>query len=257
MRFLLAVPAECDVKFDRFSDSAGTYITLDSANPAVYKQLYRAAKAKLKLRIRATVIQPAQPQEENEIKEEEPSSSDIERKASIQPRQSSYLETVLSHVPSSTDVCSDLKPSQYIYPTATDEVDSSDFHKCDPLSRPTLPTLDDFACRTFSIDCNFCGKSVVNEHYHCSICELGDFDLCLACVNAGVTCDGEDHWLIKRYFKNGRVFPSVTETLPSKKGKESIEEKNIAKVVAPTAPEVVIPDLEERTCNSCISRKFQ
>lgn len=49
------MPPSQDVTFERFSDSAGSYIPLDSNNPAVYKQLYRAAKAKLKLRIKATV----------------------------------------------------------------------------------------------------------------------------------------------------------------------------------------------------------
>ena len=52
---MLALPPAQRVVFERYSDSAGTFITLDSANASVYKQLYRAAKAKLKLRIKATV----------------------------------------------------------------------------------------------------------------------------------------------------------------------------------------------------------
>lgn len=40
---------------ERFSDSAAAYVLLDSANTAVYKQLYRAAKAKSKLKFRVTL----------------------------------------------------------------------------------------------------------------------------------------------------------------------------------------------------------
>jgi len=51
---LLAIPDDEEVVFERWSDSAASYIVLDSNKPAVYKQLYRAAKAKLKLRIKVT-----------------------------------------------------------------------------------------------------------------------------------------------------------------------------------------------------------
>ncbi|KAL8928574.1 MAG: hypothetical protein Q9208_001808 [Pyrenodesmia sp. 3 TL-2023] len=62
LRSLLAVPPSQNITFERFSDSASSYIPLDSNNPAVYKQLYRAAKAKLKLRIRATITDAASPE---------------------------------------------------------------------------------------------------------------------------------------------------------------------------------------------------
>jgi next-to-BRCA1 protein 1 len=41
--------------FERYSDSSASYVTLDSDKPQVYKTLFRAAKAKLKLRLRATI----------------------------------------------------------------------------------------------------------------------------------------------------------------------------------------------------------
>lgn len=50
------IPDDQTVVFERYSDSAGSYVILDPKNPAVYKQLYRAAKAKLKLRFKATII---------------------------------------------------------------------------------------------------------------------------------------------------------------------------------------------------------
>lgn len=61
MRQLLIIPATQDIVLERFSDSAGAYITLDSNNPSVYKQLYRAAKAKLKLRIKVSTVESSGP----------------------------------------------------------------------------------------------------------------------------------------------------------------------------------------------------
>jgi len=53
---LLALPPTQKVQFERYSDSAASFIVLDPENTAVYKQLFRAAKAKLKLRIRLTTV---------------------------------------------------------------------------------------------------------------------------------------------------------------------------------------------------------
>jgi next-to-BRCA1 protein 1 len=55
LRSLLQVKADEQVVFERYSDSSASYVTLDSDKPQVYKTLFRAAKAKLKLRLRATI----------------------------------------------------------------------------------------------------------------------------------------------------------------------------------------------------------
>ena len=65
LRHLLAIKPDQTVIFERFSDSAGGYITLDSNNPQVFKTLIRAAKAKLKLRLKATVTPLPEKQELN------------------------------------------------------------------------------------------------------------------------------------------------------------------------------------------------
>jgi bifunctional DNA-binding transcriptional regulator/antitoxin component of YhaV-PrlF toxin-antitoxin module len=70
LRHLLGIKPEQTVVFERFSDSAGGYITLDPNNPQVFKTLVRAAKAKLKLRLKATV-RPEEPVQEPEAKPEE------------------------------------------------------------------------------------------------------------------------------------------------------------------------------------------
>lgn len=217
LRFLLQVPAETNVKIDRYSDSAGSYVTLDSANPAVYKQLYRAAKAKLKLRLRATIIA----EDKKGIVEEKvvPESS----------KRNTYLETVLSKLPEEQPL-----PYPALLPTKVAETKPEKL----PVM-PTLRTLSDFCLPTFSIDCNHCGQPVVDEHYHCSKCSDGDYDLCPGCISRGVTCEGDDHWLIKRTIKDGKVYSSNTQTLPPKK-----------KVEAPQPAPVT--ETDQRTCNGCI-----
>jgi next-to-BRCA1 protein 1 len=66
--------------FERYSDSSASYVTLDSDKPQVYKTLFRAAKAKLKLRLRASI-----PGEQLEAPAAAPTASQ---------------ETIPSHVPS-------------------------------------------------------------------------------------------------------------------------------------------------------------
>ena len=121
----------------------------------------------------------------------------------------------------------------------------------DIYSLPTLPSMSDFPSTSYTIDCNHCGSSVPNEHYHCGICEGGDYDLCKGCIDAGVTCDGNEHWLLKRTIRNGTVVPSTTETLAPKKMSEA---------ATAVQEELVTPirggqDSDDLTCNSCISRK--
>ncbi|WYZ41695.1 hypothetical protein EsH8_V_000590 [Colletotrichum jinshuiense] len=56
VRSLLALSQDANIVLERYSDSAGSYITLDKQNVSVYKQLYRAAKAKQKLKLRVTKL---------------------------------------------------------------------------------------------------------------------------------------------------------------------------------------------------------
>lgn len=95
----------------------------------------------------------------------------------------------------------------------------------------------------FSVYCNNCNSPIPDEHYHCSTCDDGDFDLCQKCVDNGVLCHGDDHWMIKRYVKNGKVINSLTATIAPKR--YSDESKTTL---------VPSEDLEiaTRTCNSCI-----
>ena len=113
-----------------------------------------------------------------------------------------------------------------------------------------------FQSNSFTICCNHCDKTIPDAHWHCSICERGDFDLCQDCVEKGCLCDGEDHWLIKRFVKGGKVINSTTETIAPKKAIK-IEEKAIPGAFTSDIKREDIPELVDlsRTCNSCVGGK--
>jgi next to BRCA1 gene 1 protein len=106
------------------------------------------------------------------------------------------------------------------------------------------------ATYSWSVYCNNCDKNMLNEHYHCNICDEGDYDLCVECKDQGVHCRGEGHWLIKRFLDTrGTVISSTTETVGPREKEETTpsmpgaftEEKKVEDCEAPT-----------RTCNNCI-----
>jgi next-to-BRCA1 protein 1 len=121
-------------------------------------------------------------------------------------------------------------------------------------ARPKQPSLmDTLFAPSFAIDCNNCGNAIANEHYHCSICDSGDFDLCQTCVDSGITCDGKDHWLIKRFQQGGSIIPSVTETIAPKKAKA---EEPKAELKGEKSEVFKAGKYQgDRTCNSCINGK--
>ncbi|PYH90553.1 ZZ type zinc finger domain protein [Aspergillus ellipticus CBS 707.79] len=291
LRQLLGVPEDVNVIFERYSDSAGSYICLDGNNPAVYKQLYRAAKAKLKLRIKATTVED--PTSHESLSEDLPEQQNASRY--------SYLETVLGaslpeaqveSVPPSAPGSASIQPEDSTCPIPA-ESQSAEWSAPDtaqPQYRDFVLGQDSLDMPVvshtspngiFCIDCNHCGRSIANEHYHCSICDDGDYDLCPLCVDSGVTCLNEEHWLIRRIVKDGLVANSTTETIaprktregepqeesneemPAKVSEEKIEEPEepaepVPELVSETIPEPPSPATElpestqERICNDCL-----
>lgn len=217
LRMLLGVPADVNVIWERYSDSAGSYIHLDDDNVAVYKQLYRAAKAKTKLRLKATTVDPSTLAPEVESIPAQPVDEYV-------PRHS-YLETVLSSpvVPAPNpeplptfsapaSIAPDDAGISHLMRLRANNALLRDFDLEHDKLR--FPVISHHSPRgMFCIDCNNCGRSIANEHYHCSICESGDYDLCPHCVTDGATCRGENHWLIKRVVQHGTVTNSTTETI--------------------------------------------
>lgn len=103
----------------------------------------------------------------------------------------------------------------------------------------------------FSVYCNECSQPIPDEHYHCSTCDEGDFDLCQSCVDDGHLCGGDDHWMIKRFVKNGQVINSTTETIAPK----PIASESKTTLVQPEEEDEDI--VATRTCNSCIQGKLK
>jgi len=78
-----------------------------------------------------------------------------------------------------------------------------------PLAIRTKETVPSVA--PWSVYCNECDAAMSDEHFHCGICDDGDYDLCERCVSNGKVCPGKDHWLVKRFIKDGKVVASTTE----------------------------------------------
>ena len=253
-------------------------MALDSNNPAIYKQLYRAAKAKLKLRIKATVAQVLEPVP-NIMDEQQPGSEPLHLPTSSKgtlPSRHSYLETVLSTPREQEDLSPRPESSKILAvsafvperPAPLMSVDKAtndtlvtptklEQEKAKPKDTPSKVTLfkdgdarrgPDLLTVTYYIECSNCGRAIGDEHYHCGICNDGDFDLCSLCIAADVTCDGEGHWLIKRRIQSGRLVSSVTETIAPKKWQEDKAPENEKENTKAT-------QCAPRTCNSCINGK--
>ena len=126
-------------------------------------------------------------------------------------------------------------------------------------SRPlSLQSKNTHLC-SWSVYCNICGKSMLDAHFHCTVCEDGDYDLCEECVEGGRHCPGQGHWLIKRNVIDGKFVSSVTEKVPPKAKGEAErgvpgafdvgDEKGVEKSDTEAVP--------QRACNACIERKSQ
>ena len=303
--------------FERYSDSAGSYITLDSNNPAVYKQLYRAAKAKLKLRIKASVTDI--PSSKPTIPVDEPVAIDrLTSHRYVPPMNPDPLQVNVaksSNSDSSSLYSATVPATSLAHPIATDmhrrayiqklrsanvKYSSNESLKVDTLKieettkiireepfeegdgeaplpgffsprqhfyaelesmagdrRNSLRSADQaFTVPgvAFTICCNNCDAGIPDAHWHCSICDDGDFDLCGKCVDKGVLCDVDDHWLIKRIVNDGKVVNSTTETIAPKKHAKVEDEKDVPGAFNSNVKEEVAQESADmsRTCNSCV-----
>jgi hypothetical protein len=57
----------------------------------------------------------------------------------------------------------------------------------------------------FFVYCDDCSELATDLHYHCNICNLGDFDICALCFEQGGHCFDPSHQLVKRRLKNGNM----------------------------------------------------
>ncbi|KJZ79659.1 hypothetical protein HIM_01128 [Hirsutella minnesotensis 3608] len=254
VRAFLRIPEDGRIMIERYSDSAAAYVMLDSSNVSVYKQLYRAAKAKSKLKLRVSLLfpeakttpQPAPASVEDlaeSAKEhvEQANTAKSEEKTCMgsTPIETSSMNLAIRGTAPTAQVatCRESIQSSLEFETRLNNIkkttetmagladslgrqfrasaaDVSNKSKPAVSSRP-LPACPATGCG-FAVCCNHCEKNIPGAHYHCSTCDDGDFDLCQSCVDQNITCYSNDHWLIKRTMKNGQIINSTTETIAPK-----------------------------------------
>ncbi|KAI1497107.1 hypothetical protein F5X99DRAFT_34059 [Biscogniauxia marginata] len=146
----------------------------------------------------------------------------------------------------------EVKASEPATPREVEKKDTVEEDKITSIKRP------------FTVCCNSCDRAVPNAHFHCSICDDGDFDLCQDCVNRGITCYGEDHWLIKRVMSHGQMMSSTTHIAPKSQrptsSKQNVPQTAFTEVSLPLRPIVERGTLaptwstayNARTCNCCV-----
>ncbi|KAI1738043.1 hypothetical protein F4680DRAFT_460138 [Xylaria scruposa] len=390
VRSFLQIPADTAAVIERYSDSATTFVVLSPTNVSVYKQLYRAAKAKQKLKLRVTTI-PTEPVKEipvpkpvtiEDVPEEEAqaatvthpepekepereSQEGVESKKAEAPVNETpgvidtvtapqtnqdfpsfvkewrargnprihlrrdlngtevidFLESFNENEPlvtraseeatssssaqnSSATTLANLMREAYTRETSASEWTSSvcsssmrsiprsqalrdlmarsaaRLSKMEvpkpptPVIKPTTPVIEETEVketvveegecmkRPFTVCCNSCDRSVPEAHFHCSICDEGDFDLCQECVNRGITCYGDGHWLIKRTVVDGDIKCSSTHVAPKSArpaaSKSALSPSN-SSITLPTRP-LFTPSVScnlpaeytARTCNCCV-----
>ncbi|KAF8539819.1 hypothetical protein BDD12DRAFT_76259 [Trichophaea hybrida] len=240
LKELLAIPQTQDVKFERYSDSAASYVTLDPQNSGVYKQLYRAAKAKLKLRIKVTSAAHDPPVVPNDAASERvsifppsystanvhiiPSTSQSEAASTstsaVDPAQlDNVVAKAVSSYCSSTEFTSQLRDTvrEEVVKHQPDQADLISLTKGTEAPAETTSAVEDLMTSlqntnihaAFAIYCNSCNSTIHGVHYHCEECDRGDYDLCEACTTKGVHCYDRTHWLTKRDIIGGK--PVVQE----------------------------------------------
>ena len=62
------------------------------------------------------------------------------------------------------------------------------------------------------VRCDECGTNDMDPHFHCTVCQEANFDLCQDCVGQGIHCWEPSHDLLKRVFKDGS-FIHVEESM--------------------------------------------
>ncbi|KAI9655237.1 MAG: hypothetical protein M1831_004947 [Alyxoria varia] len=253
VRSCLKIPADRLLHIQRFSDSYGQYVTVDPAIPASYKQLYRAAKAKSKLRLTITVTGVVGQENSTSSLEQGSSNANVET-----PDVAKYIpqNPSLHDQPSKESQSSKMNGSrpQSVIANAKNEGATRSTSAFETPFRPAIAqSVMPAAGLGFQICCNNCDKHITDAHFHCDVCHKGDYDLCESCVAKGITCPGDDHWLIKRFIKNGDVVTSHTESYSMKFPKcekPDVEMPGAFQAEAPK-PASNVPQ-NRRTCNACV-----
>jgi next-to-BRCA1 protein 1 len=247
----LNISSDQAVVFERYSDSSASYVVLDEDDEQVFKTLLRAAKAKLKLRLKVTAARTAVPTTSNEQIGQQENTGNQQQDTGADQRASLPCGYAFGDPPIRFD--SDAaRSAPSFYDPSNANTSSLPIRSKPPVTRLT----------PWSVYCNECDSVMSDTHFHCSICDDGDYDLCEECVNKGKVCPGKDHWLVKRSIRDGKVFASTTErirkTIPAPVAAPPPAETGNAVIVntrpASTleASKIVLPSSTSRTCNGCV-----
>ncbi|KAF2745269.1 hypothetical protein M011DRAFT_406676 [Sporormia fimetaria CBS 119925] len=267
---LLDIPEDDSLLLERYSDSQQSYVTLDPNNVSVYKTLFRAAKAKLKLKLRATlvprhvdeVIRPPSPCTPPQPRFRQRPSPAAELGACVETANKSTEQsgTEEAPVPRPFTAAPSRNTFRFPGPSANDSTGQDETRR----SSEILTLRPKYSWKSaWVVFCNRCESPMTNVHYHCGVCENGDYDLCTTCVDAGQHCPSPEHWLVKRFVNDGVVESSKTERLPPKRFRKDEEPKPAAETGMPGAfvqeqppvPSPAVADVPEepgRTCNCCV-----
>lgn len=252
---------------ERYSDSAAAFVMLDASNSSVYKQLYRAAKAKSKLKLRVSLLQPPVKRIPKAVTVEDaldtandtpvataepvhpipsPASTNGSPRIHILEKFKEYDACYIGSAARRFEFEDRLQQVLDTNKELEKEFEriSSQMAECKAsTSTPAIPKLSGPLCQVcpasgmaFAVCCNSCEENIPDAHYHCSTCDDGDFDLCPACVERGITCYSDDHWLIKRTVNNGQIVNSTTETIATKPTLQAIRPSLDAQPAIPDAP---------------------
>jgi next-to-BRCA1 protein 1 len=280
IRAFLHIPADADIILERYSDSAAAYVTLEPGNSAVYKQLYRAAKAKSKLKLRVTLKN-----QEEAVVPKPVTVEDVQEDSTTAPSPSTSsnekpeADKKASEPPMVSGTAPVRLPSMSVQdsPAMSRTYGSSQLSEAAKIASPADirrhfhgrvsglgPQMEGYTradgtfaavafndyrmppaeCPRFAICCNSCEETAPDVHYHCSTCDDGDFDLCQSCVDKGITCYGSDHWLIKRTKVDGQIVTSTTETIaPKPKPEAEVQREAEVQAEATVRTEDFLPNL--------------
>ncbi|KAF1834410.1 hypothetical protein BDW02DRAFT_334041 [Decorospora gaudefroyi] len=267
LRNILQIQPDEEVVFERYSDSAASYVTLDADKPHVYKTLFRAAKAKLKLRLKATIPGeepvPAPPAAPTSSHVTLPAyAPSIHRMSSdtLTPQANAPVSPVIARSPTAklSDAVSPLKaadsegeapvPQSFTARQSLVSILATANYDSGLAFRPKPSNV----CTSWVVYCNNCKEPMEDEHFHCSVCDGGDYDLCPACVDNGIHCPGTGHWMVKRFVKNGNVVNSTTQRLAPKLKAEQDEDQEVPGAFTDEKQSVAYEDEPTRTCNCCV-----
>lgn len=236
--------------------------------------MYRAAKAKQKLKLRVTIqdsdeedkgpkpvtVEDVPEPESHEFAQTKPEAPLISTagEAGYPLFNASYDYTNPENTdepPTSETMSKPFKDLDERLERAMSHLQLSSAYLRNPTATLTQLQKEELKAANFAVCCNNCDRTVPDSHYHCSTCDDGDFDLCTDCVDQGITCHNDEHWLIKRFVRGDHILVSTTERIAPKPKVKVAEREPFPTPTLPTLKTYVPPVVARtpmRTCNNCV-----